>query len=73
MRYVIEYLLRPFMDLFVSIGLSGMFVPIIVVLILWIINVPKHIYKRSITWRDWMGTVAVVMTIIASILAMVNE
>lgn len=73
MRYIIEYLLRPFMVLFESIGLSGMLVPIIVVLILWVINVPQHIYKKSITWRDWMGTVAVIMTIIASILAIVNE
>ena len=70
MAYVVEIIFRPFMNLFESIGVPGQVFPMLVVVVVWSIRVPRDIIKKQVTWRDWVGSLFVMMTITFSIMDM---
>ena len=70
MRYVVEIIFRPFMNLFESIGVPGQVFPMLVVLVVWSIRVPRNIIKKQVTWRDWMLSIFLIMIIPLGIMDM---
>ena len=72
MRYVIEAIFRPFMNWFESMGIPGQVFPVMVVMVLWLVRVPRDIIKKQVTWRDWVGSLGVIIVIAAFFFDAVN-
>ena len=70
MRYVVEIIFRPFMNLFESIGVPGQVFPMLFVVVVWSIRVPRNIIKKQVTWRDWILSVFLIMIIPLGIIDM---
>lgn len=70
MVYVVEIIFRPFMNLFESIGVPGQVFPMLFVLVVWSIRVPRNIIKKQVTWRDWMLSIFLIMIIPLGIIDM---
>ena len=70
MRYVVEIIFRPFMNLFESIGVPGQVFPMLFVVVVWGIKVPRNIIKKQVTWRDWMLSIFLIMIIPLGIMDM---
>ena len=70
MAYVVEIIFRPFMNLFESIGVPGQVFPMLFVVVVWSIRVPRNIIKKQVTWRDWMLSVFLIMIIPLGIIDM---
>ena len=70
MRYVVEIIFRPFMNLFESIGVPGQVFPMLFVVVAWGIKVPRNITKKQVTWRDWMLSIFLIMIIVFGIMDM---
>ena len=70
MRYVVEIIFRPFMNLFESIGVPGQVFPMLFVVVAWGIKVPRNIIKKQVTWRDWMLSIFLIMIIVFGIMDM---
>ena len=70
MAYVVEIIFRPFMNLFESIGVPGQVFPMLFVVVVWSIRVPRNIIKKQVTWRDWMLSVFLIMIIPLGIMDM---
>ena len=70
MRYVVEIIFRPFMNLFESIGVPGQVFPMLFALVAWGIKVPRNITKKQVTWRDWMLSIFLIMIIVFGIMDM---
>ena len=70
MRYVMEAVLRPFMDWFESIGIPGEVVPVLIAVTVWALVVPRNIARKRVTWRDWVGSLGVIVVVVAFTLVM---
>lgn len=70
MAYVVEIIFRPFMNLFESIGVPGQVFPMLFVVVVWSIRVPRNIIKKQVTWRDWMLSIFLIMIIPLGIIDM---
>lgn len=70
MAYVVEIIFRPFMNLFESIGVPGQVFPMLFVVVVWSIRVPRDIIKKQVTWRDWMLSIFLIMIIPLGIMDM---
>lgn len=70
MAYVVEIIFRPFMNLFESIGVPGQIFPMLFVVVVWSIRVPRNIIKKQVTWRDWMLSIFLIMIIPLGIIDM---
>ena len=70
MVYIVEIIFRPFMNLFESIGVPGQVFPMLFVLVVWSIRVPRNIIKKQVTWRDWMLSIFLIMIIPLGIIDM---